>query len=70
MDTKQARELAAQYAGDYVPDIRAFALGARVSYESFVAQLDIVASEYGFDSFDDVESLRDYAGETLDAVWK
>jgi hypothetical protein len=70
MNTEQAREVARQYAGGYVPAITAFSVGARVSYESFVSQLDIVSAEYGFEAYEDVRALEAWAGSTTDKVWR
>ena len=70
ISTTDARAIAAGYADGPCPAITAFAAGARVSYEDFVAQLDMLSAEYGFESHDDVRSLADWAGETADPVWR
>lgn len=68
--TAEARTLAANYAQGPCPAITAFAGGARVSYEDFMGQLDMLSSEYGFEAHDDVSALSEWAGETEDPVWR
>lgn len=70
LSTKDARAVAAAYADGPCPAITAFAAGAQVSYEDFMSQLDMVASEYGFEAHDDVKALAEWAGETVDRVWR
>jgi hypothetical protein len=65
--TKQARELAAQYPVGQ--RMREFAAGKPVSYEGFLAELDMVSSEYSFEAFDDVRALQEWAEVTEDPVW-
>lgn len=67
ISTNQARELAALYPVG--PRMRKFAQGSRVSYEGFLAELDMVASEYSFEAYEDVSVLREWAGDTEDPVW-
>lgn len=70
ISTNDARAIAANYAQGPCPAITAFAAGARVSYEDFVAQLDMLGSEYGFEAYDDIKALTEWAGETEDPVWR
>ena len=70
ISTKDARAVAAAYADGPCPAITAFAAGAQVSYEDFMAQLNMIASEYGFEAHQDVEDLAAWAGETGDRVWR
>jgi hypothetical protein len=70
LTTKDARTVAASYADGPCPAITAFAAGAQVSYEDFMAQLDMLASEYGFEAHDDVKELAEWAGNTEDRVWR
>lgn len=70
ISTKDARAVAATYADGPCPAITAFAAGAQVSYEDFMAQLDLIASEYGFEAHGDVKELAAWAGETEDRVWR
>lgn len=70
LTTKDARAVAASYADGPCPAITAFAAGAQVSYEDFMSQLDMIASEYGFEAHDDVKELAEWAGSTEDRVWR
>jgi len=72
LPTADARLIAAQYqSSGYVgKTFASFASGCRVSYEAFLAECDMTASEVGFDSYDDMRLLRDYAVNTEDSVWK
>jgi hypothetical protein len=67
LTTPEARKVAGQYPVG--PRIRAFAAGSLVSYEGFLNELDMVASEYSFEAFDDVRALRGWAESTEDPVW-
>lgn len=71
MNTKQARQLAAQYQSSGVigRTFAAFASGRRVSYERFMAETDMTATEVGFEAHEDMRTLRDWAGNTSDDVW-
>lgn len=66
-----ARALAAQYqsSGPVGSTFAAFASGRRVSYERFIAECDMTASEQGFDCYEDMRVLRQWAGETDADVW-
>lgn len=68
--TAEARAIAAGYADGPCPAVTAFARGERVSYEDFTAQVDMLASEYGFEAHDDVRALTTWAGDTADPVWR
>lgn len=70
--TADARVVAAQYqsSGWVGRTFAAFASGRKVSYEDFLAECDMTASECGFDAYDDMALLREYAGSTADPVWK
>ena len=68
--TEDARAVASGYVDGPCPAITAFAGGAKVSYEDFMAQLDVLAAEYGFESYQDVRDLTAWAGETEDPVWR
>lgn len=68
--TAEARSIAASYADGPCPAITAFSRGAQVSYESFMAQLDMLAAEYGFEAHEDVRTLAGWAGDTTDLVWR
>ena len=70
ISTTDARAVAASYADGPCPAITAFAAGAQVSYEDFMSQLDMIASEYGFEAHDDVKELAEWAGSTEDRVWR
>lgn len=70
ISTEEARLVAGGYADGPCPAINAFAAGRKVSYEDFVAQLDMLAAEYGFEANQDVRDLREWAGETEDPVWR
>lgn len=70
ISTADARTVAASYADGPCPTITAFAAGAQVSYEDFMSQLDMLASEYGFEAHDDVKALAEWAGSTEDRVWR
>lgn len=71
MNTSQARQLAAQYQspGAIGRTFAAFASGRRVSYERFIAETEMAATEIGFDAHEDMAALRAYAEETADNVW-
>lgn len=71
MSTAAARALAAEYQspGPVGKTFAAFASGRLVSYEDFVAECDMTATEVGFDSHADMAALRHYAGTTGSAVW-
>ena len=66
----RARAIAAGYADGPCPAITAFSHGAQVSYESFMAQLDMLSAECGFEAHEDVRTLADWAGQTTDLVWR
>ena len=70
ISTREARAIAAAYADGPCPAIAAFAAGARVSYEDFTAQIGVLASEYGFEAYEDVRRLEEWAGSTEDPVWR
>jgi hypothetical protein len=71
MTTNDARALAAQYqsSGTIGRTFAAFASGRPVSYERFISECDMTATELGFEAYDDMRALRDYAGDTVDSVW-
>lgn len=71
LDTIEARALAAEYQspGPVGRTFAAFASGRKVSYEDFIAEIEMTASECGFDSHDDMVALLNYAGTTDDPVW-
>lgn len=68
--TSEARAIAAGYADGPCPAITAFSHGSHVSYESFMAQLDMLSAEYGFEAHEDVRTLADWARQTTDLVWR
>lgn len=72
MDTQQARTIAAQYQspGAVGKTLAAFASGRKVSYEDFIADCDMTATELGFEAYEDMKALTEYAGNTEDNVWK
>lgn len=72
LDTTGARATAAQYqsSGPVGRTFAAFASGRRVSYEDFLTECEMTATEVGFEAYDDMRALRDYAYETDDEVWK
>lgn len=71
MTLTEARELAAQYQspGAIGRTFAAFASGRQVSYEDFIAECGITATEVGFDSHEDMRLLQTWAEETTDDVW-
>ena len=68
MDTQQARRIAVWY--ESLPELRRFAGGSRVSYESFMQQVAMITTEYGFECALDALLLVDWADSTTDNVWK
>lgn len=70
--TAEARKFASAYQspGPVGKTFAAFASGRKVSYEDFIAECDMTATECGFDSHDDMAALRDWAGSTDDPVWR
>lgn len=70
--TEQARAVAAQYqsSGTIGRVFAAFASGRKVSYEDFLAECDMTATEVGFESYPDMQALREYAWNTEDPVWR
>jgi len=70
ISTTEARAIAAGYADGPCPAIATFSRGVPVSYEDFVAQLEMLATEYGFEAHDDVRLLTEWAVETADPVWR
>lgn len=71
MGTNEARNLASQYqsSGAIGKTFAAFASGRQVSYEDFIAECDMTATELGFESHDDMQALREFAWNTEDSVW-
>lgn len=72
MTLDEARKLAADYpeTSGIGRDVAAFAAGNQVSYERFMSDLDMLATEYGFDSHSDIASLRQFAGDTDADIWR
>lgn len=70
ISTAEARAIAASYANGPCPAIATFSRGVPVSYEDFAAQLEVLASEFGFEAHEDVRLLTEWAGETADHVWR
>lgn len=72
MTLEEARKTAAAYpeTSGIGGAVAAFAEGHRVSYERFMSDLDMLATEYGFDSHDDIAALRQFAGDTAADIWR
>ncbi len=71
LSAERARELLAQHitASLPAPSLRAFIAGSRVSYERFTTELELLFTEAGFEAYDDLTAVREYAGGTADPVW-
>lgn len=71
LTTQRARELLGNHLADGLPSpsLRAFIAGNRVSYERFLAELEMLFTEAGFDAYDDLKAVQAYAGDTTDPVW-
>lgn len=71
MTVTEARLLAAQYqsSGHIGRTFASFASGCQVSYERFMSECDMTGQEIGFDAYDDMAALREFAGATDAPIW-